>query len=403
MKQKNYYRISFLKKYAIKNLFINLIFLFACFQSFAQKKKPVFFSGNDGYKSYRIPAIIKAPNGSLLAFCEGRVNGSSDFGNVDIVMKRSNDKGKTWSALKVVVDNDSLQAGNCAPVVDMYDPAYPGGRIFLFYNTGNKNEGEVRRGNGLREVWYKTSTDNGQTWSEAVNITLQVHRPKQPQVNIAYNFAQDWRGYANTPGHAMQFQHGKFRGRIFVAANHSAGTPQNRFTDYAAHGYYTDDHGKTFHLSATVNYPGSNESTATELSGDRLMMNSRNQSGDIHARIVSISSDGGATWDTTYIDRTLIDPVNEGSILAVGTKRGKKIIAFCNAADTKKRDNLTLRISYDDGKTWSKNFLIDKSNEENKNDFTAYSDLVRVSKNKIGILYERNNYKEIVFATVKWE
>jgi sialidase-1 len=278
-----------------------------------------------------------------------------------------------------------------------------GGRIFLFYNTGNNQEGEVRKGNGLREVWYKTSTDNGNTWSDAVNITTSTHRPKQPKVNTAYNFTEDWRSYANTPGHAMQFQNGKFKGRIFVAANHSAGHPQQHFTDYAAHGFYTDDHGKTFQLGATVNYPGSNESMAVELGNDKLMMNSRNQQGNVRARIVSISSDGGATWDTTYIDQTLIDPVNQGSILNIGTEKRNTIIAFCNAADAKLRDNLTLRISYDDGKTWNKAIVVDKSAEEDKNDFTAYSDLVRLNENTIGVLYERDGYKQIVFTAVKWK
>jgi sialidase-1 len=250
----------------------------------------------------------------------------------------------------------------------------------------------------LREVWYKTSTDNGATWSEAVNITTQVLRPKRPQIN-----AEDWRSYANTPGHAMQFQNGKYKGRIFVAANHSAGDPQKQAMDYKAHGFYTDDHGKTFRLSKTVSTPGSNESMAAELSHDRLMMNSRNQRGDIRARIVSISGDGGATWDTTYFDQTLIDPVNQGSILTVGDKKGKKIIAFCNAADTKRRDNLTLRISYDDGKTWKRNYVIDSSADGKRSDFTAYSDLVKISKKKIGVLYERDGYKEIVFTVVKWK
>jgi sialidase-1 len=142
---------------------------------------------------------------------------------------------------------------------------------------------------------------------------------------------------------------------------------------------------------------------ATELSGDKLMMNSRNQKGDVRSRIVSISSDGGATWDTSYFDQTLIDPVNQGSILTVGKKKGKNIIAFCNAADTKRRDNLTLRISYDDAKTWSKSIVIDKSADGSKGDFTAYSDLVNVGKKKIGVLYERNGYKEIVFTVVKWK
>lgn len=387
----------------MRKIIASLVFFCCCVSVFAQKKVPVFVSGNDGYKSYRIPAIISLPNGNLLAFCEGRVNGAGDFGHVNIVMKRSTDKGKTWGTLQLVAKNGDMQAGNAAPVVDLTDPAYPKGKIFLFYNTGNNQEGEVRKGNGLREVWYKTSVDNGQTWSDAVNITTQVHHPKQPQINAAYNFSEDWRSYANTPGHAMQFQNGKFKGRIFVAANHSAGAPQNHFTDYAAHGFYTDDHGKTFHLGATVNIPGSNESMATELSGDKLMMNSRNQKGDVRARIVSISSDGGATWDTSYFDQTLIDPVNQGSILTMGKKHGKNIVAFCNAADTKRRDNLTLRISYDDGKTWSKSFLIDKSEDGSKGDFTAYSDLVKLGKKKIGVLYERNGYREIVFTVVKWK
>ncbi|MEO8416392.1 MAG: sialidase family protein, partial [Ginsengibacter sp.] len=377
--------------------------LILCFftTAFCQDKIPVFVSGTDGYKSYRIPAIVATTGGSLLAFAEGRVHDSGDFGDIDIVMKKSMDKGKTWSGLRRVLDADSLQAGNCAPVVDTDDPAYPQGRIFLFYNTGNNHEGEVRKGNGLREVWYKTSTDSGETWSDAVNITTEVHRPKQPLINPHYNFPEDWRSYANTPGHAMQFQNGKYKGRIFVAANHSSGNPAQHSMDYDAHGYFTDDHGKTFHLGESIHMPGSNESTAAELSHDKLLMNSRNQRGDVRARIVSISSDGGATWDTTYFDATLIDPVNEGSLLTVGYKNGKKIIAFCNAADTKRRDNLTLRISYDDGKTWKKSYLIDKS-PNGKGDYTAYCDLAKLGNKEIGVLYERDNYKEIVFTVVKW-
>lgn len=129
----------------------------------AQQDVPVFVSGEEGHKSYRIPAIIGLPDGKLLAFCEGRVNHAGDFGDINIVLKTSTDGGSSWSPIRTIVDYDLLQAGNPAPVVDLLDPAYPAGRIFLFYNTGNNHEGELRKGNGLREVWYISSIDGGKT------------------------------------------------------------------------------------------------------------------------------------------------------------------------------------------------------------------------------------------------
>ncbi|MEZ4903594.1 MAG: sialidase family protein [Spirosomataceae bacterium] len=374
-----------------------LLSVLSCLQLAAQT--PVYVSGTEGHKSYRIPAIIKNTQGELLAFAEGRVKGSGDFGDINIVLKKSTDGGKIWGQMITVVDYDDLQAGNPAPVLDNSDPQFPKGRIFLFYNTGNNHEGEVRKGNGLREVWYKTSIDGGNTWSESVNITSQVHRPNQPNSNPAYHFKEGWRSYANTPGHAMQFEEGKYKGRIYIAANHSAGDPQQHSTDYDAHGFYTDDHGKTFHLSQPLRVPGSNEATAAALSNNKLMLNARNQKGDIRARIVAISSNGGETWDSTYFDYNLPDPVCEGSLLAIGKKKGKSVLAFCNAADTKNRDNLTLRISFDEGKTWAISKVIDKAAQP-KASHAAYSDIVKLSKDKIGILYEKDDYAQIVFTAV---
>ncbi|HSN10005.1 MAG TPA: sialidase family protein, partial [Hanamia sp.] len=335
------------------------------------QSKPVFVSGAEGYKSFRIPAIIKAKNGDLLAFCEGRVNGSGDFGNIKIVLKRSADGGKTWSSLQIAASNDSLQAGNPAPVEDCTDPRFPQGRIFLFYNTGDGQEMELRKGKGHRDVFYKTSIDNGKIWSEPTDITLQVNRIDQPAINPLWNFKEDWRSYANTPGHALQFDDGKYKGRIYVAANHSSGPPRPQLRDYHAHGFYTDDHGATFHLSEIVPFEGSNESTAAELTHNSLIMNSRNQTGTY--RIISLSSNGGETWDTTFVDYNLPDPVCEGSLLNIGTKKGKSILAFCNNDDKKSRDSLTLRISFDGGKSWKKNILIESKN-------TGYSDIVKLSK-----------------------
>lgn len=360
----------------------------------------VFKSGEDGYKSYRIPAIIKNKNGDLIAFAEGRVDGAGDFGNINIVYKISKDNGKTWGQVQIAAQNRELQAGNPAPVVDIYDPAYPQGRIFLFYNTGNNHEGEVRKGNGLRELWYITSTDGGQSWSAPTNITTQGHRPNQPSANPDYNFKEDWRAYANTPGHALQLGDGPYKGRIYIPANHSKGNPKEAGKDYFAHAYYSDDHGQTFKIAETIPFEGGNETMAAQISPTKLYMNTRNQQGNVRYRIISYSNDGGATWDTTFYDRNLPDPVNQGSVLS--WKKGKNyILAVCNAADPQLRDKLTLRLSKDGGKTWYFNKVISKSPEGYKGAYSAYSDMVLIDKKTIGVYYEKDNYKEIVFIPVK--
>ena len=359
-------------------------------------------SGQEGHATYRIPAIIDLPNGELLAFAEGRVNGSNDYGDINLVLKRSKDKGKTWSALETIVDYDDLQAGNPAPVVDLFDPAYPNGVVYLFYNTGNNHEYDIRMNKGVREVWMIRSLDLGNSWENPVNITSQVHQPNNPAFNDSYTNPEDWRHYANTPGHAFQFQRGDYKGRIYVAANHSKGDPQDEFKDYQAHGFYTDDHGKTFKISESIKFPGSNESIAAELPASRMIMSTRNQRGDIRSRILAYSEDGGATWSEQYFEDGLPDPVCQGSILSFQDETGNTFLAHSNNADELYRNNLTLKISNDLGKTWPKSILIDRKDIQKGKTWTAYSDLVLLDPQALGILYERDDYKEIVFKWINW-
>lgn len=351
----------------------------------------VFRNGENGYGCYRIPAIVKAPDGALLAFAEGRRNDCGDFGDVDIVLRISRDNGKTWGAPILVVDFGNGQAGNPAPVFDLTDPRYPKGRLFMIYNTGITTEANVRKGEAIREVWYKTSTDGGKSWSAATNITTQVNRPRKPDINPAYRFAEDWRSYANTPGHALQFQQGRYRGRLFVAANHSAGPPQDKFHDYWAHGFYSDDHGKTWNLSKTVDYPGGNESTAAETAGGGLLMNIRDQSGTAKSRLQVSSSDGGASWSAVRILTDLPDPVCEGSLLNYTRPNERPLLLFSNPAHVSKRENLTVRTSSDNGQTWSAGRTVYAGS-------AAYSDLVVQQDGQIGVLYERDEYKQIIYA-----
>lgn len=111
-----------------------------------------------------------------------------------------------------------------------------------------------------------------------------------------------------------------------------------------------------------------------------------------------MSGDGGQHWDTTYYCPQLPDPVCEGSLLTVKLRRKKAILAFSNDADTVDRRNLTLTLSFDGGQTWTRRYLVDQRGER-----TAYSDIVKTGRKKIGVLYERRNYTEIVFKTIKWK
>lgn len=337
---------------------------------------PVFQSGENGYRCFRIPAIVRSPEGLLLAFAEGRRRDCGDFGDVDIVLKTSPDDGKTWSPLRVVAQYDSLQAGNPAPVFDLLDPAFPGGRLFLFYNTGNASEQAVREGKGSREVWFKTSEDAGKTWSSPVNITAQVHHP-----------AADWRSYANTPGHALQLDNG----RLFVPANHSSGVPQAAFRDYRAHAFFSDDHGKTFRLSPDTDYPGSNESTAARLPAGGVLMSIRNQSGDAKYRLLGRSDNGGEAWDSLWIARDLPDPVCQGSLLNIVLKNGQAALLHSNPSSQTERCCLTVKISRDEGLHWD-------TLREIYPGSAAYSDLVLLNADTCGVLFEGDEYTKIYFT-----
>jgi sialidase-1 len=62
-----------------------------------------------------------------------------------------------------------------------------------------------------------------------------------------------------------------------------------------------------------------------------------------------------------------------------------------------------LNISVDDGATWTRKIVVDKATNENVKDHAAYSDILKINKREIGILYERDQYAQIVFTTVKWK
>lgn len=376
----------------MKKRFISALGIFliaACQAPYKSFPTALFENGKGDYNCYRIPAIIKAPDGGLLAFAEGRRKGCSDFGDVDLLMRRSKDGGKSWDAVKLLVDNDTLQAGNPAPVVDFFDPEFPKGRVLLFYNTGNASEYDVRNGKGTREVRYISSEDNGLTWSEPTEITSSVHFNR----NTA-QAEKDWRTNATTPGHALQFKRGEYKGRIYVPANHSAGPPQDKFNEYRAYGFYSDDHGKTWSVSPDIAIPSSNEAIGVELPNGDLMLNIREQNGNTKQRLVALSSDGGTTWNKTYFDAELITPVCQSSLLLFETDKRNYLI-YSGPNSSTKREKMTLKVSLDFEATWT--HKIEVHNEE-----SAYSDLVQIDDRNLGLFYEQD-FKKIVFQVFTLE
>ena len=368
----------------MRNLLVLFIaFLVSC--AVHAQPKQLFTSGQGGYTCYRIPALVSWGEGELFAFAEGRADNFADFGNVDILMRKSVNGGKTWSAARVVVDNGDLQAGNATPVLDKMDPRFPGGRLFLFYNTGTASEYDTRMGLGRRSAYYITSTDHGKTWSEPIDISSQIHfdvHSEQPEV--------DARTLAFAPGHAVQFSSGPHKGRIFVPTNHSTGPPQEGFKDYQTYGAYSDDHGKTWKVSDELKVPSSNEAMAAQISEGELLLLVRMQNDEYKRKLLARSRDGGASWDTKWLSDELTTPMCQSAILHC-EDLGKTY--HLGPADTNARAHLTLWSSMDKGRSW-------QIEQEVFEGSAAYSDMVYLGSGRMGVFYERHDYEEIVFEEI---
>ena len=349
------------------------------------QRTDVFVAGQGGYHTYRIPALIVASNQTLLAFCEGRKDSRSDTGNIDLLLKRSADGGATWSEPQVVWDDGPNTCGNPGPVVDETT-----GTIWLLltHNPGDTGEAQIkdRKARGTRTVWVSRSEDNGKTWTTPADITASAKDPT-------------WGWYATGPGVGIQIRHGPHRGRLVIPCDHSfegedraAGRPG---VENGSHIIYSDDHGQTWKLGGTVR-PQMNESQVIELSDGRggMLINMRN-AGKANCRAQSISRDGGQTWTAPDRPPELIEPHCQASLLRYNWPDGKESgrLLFSNPASTR-RNNLTVRASRDDGKTWPVSRTLHAGP-------CAYSCLTVLPDKSIGCLYEcgeTNSYEKISFA-----
>ncbi|MFF4694274.1 exo-alpha-sialidase [Streptomyces chattanoogensis] len=335
-----------------------------------------------GYSCFRIPAIVKTRRGTVLAFAEGRVHDCGDAGDIDLVLKRSTDGGRTWGPLQVINHGDGDTHGNPAPLVDRRT-----GRIVIAetYNKG--------RTDGLscdvpcdRTPHLQYSDDDGATWSAPRDLTPTIRPPEW----------NSW--YATGPVHGIQLTRGRHAGRLVVGIN-AESYAQGRVTENHAALVHSDDSGRTWKVGALDTWPIAgdgtfrqkpSEMTLLERTDGSIYVNGREQDGtDLGHRTAAVSRDGGDSFTGPFrAIPDLYSPMVQASALRLprsrAAGRGHTRTLFAAPADPDRRRTMTIRSSWDEGRTWEG---VDRGARVTT-DWSGYSDMAALSPDVTGLLYE---------------
>jgi sialidase-1 len=329
----------------------------------------VFRSGEDGYHTYRIPAIEAAKDGTLVAFAEARKYNSADPGfhdnDIDLVMKRSSDGGVTWSEMLVVEDpGEKWSAANPAIVLDRQS-----GHLLVFYIRCQPHRSSATARPGTDDILtlIRTSSDGGRTWSDAKHIT-----------RMARDYDK-WPFCVVGPGGATQLNTGR------IVASCCTKAPS-----WIAYVIYSDDRGETWQRSSV--FPegiGCNECQAVQRLDGSVLLDARQVKGP--HRWQALSRDGGETWDDHWpgVGVTPVCCAIERWKIAEDQERHDCIL--WTGPKGPGRNNLVARVSNDGGKTFPVETLVAEGP-------AAYSDLTLLDDGDAGVLWERGGYKQITFT-----
>lgn len=358
------------------------------------EKTDVFPPGLNGIARYRIPGIVVTQKGTVLAYAEARKNSSSDWGEIEIHMRRSTDGGKTWEAGKHIAHLGTRLEGN---------PHKKEGREKE--QTVNNPVAIVDRDTGTIEFLYcinyarcyaMRSIDDGLTWSAPVDITATFE---------PFRKRYDWKVIATGPGHGIQIKSGRLVVPIWLAYG-----KEGDHGPSAAATIFSDDHGKTWQagdlcLPNEGDFANPNETMIIELSDGRVMLVTRSVS-KANRKIVTTSPDGARNWTKPAFHDQLWEPVCMASIVSHPSKPGTLI--FSNPHTLKldkdgkevpagrgKRENLSIKLSHDDGQTWPVNKTLDAGP-------SAYSDLAVLPDGTVLCLYEGKANIQVARFNLEW-
>lgn len=340
------------------------------------EQNDIFISGTDGYHTYRIPSLLVTKSGKLLAFCEGRVHSTGDHGAIHLLVKRSEDNGRTWSPQSIVWEDGINTCGNPCCVQDSTT-----GTIWLAmnWNRPSADSYDFFHAYDGRYVYMTASNDDGLTWSKPQDITSEVK-------------LRTWGWHATGPGVGIELKRGSNAGRLLIPCNHSEAAGEDDCCGSSV--FYSDDQGQSWRLGGYTASVGLDECQIVELNDGCVMLNARTSNGSIPYRRIAISTDGGMIWSDVRADQHLPDLNCQGSMIC--SPEGHLI--FANPVG-ESRTGLTVRMCTDSGSTWPISRCLYKGH-------SAYSCLSILPDGRIACLYERglhHPYENLTFVAFDTE